>query len=229
MCQHLCKCGLQWSHQEFGEVITPSVTKYNPCPFPLVYDCTGQVLYDVSTGKGEHMHTAMCPHCYESESRKRRNGRGEVLSPREAIKQMDNNTRRGALTPQEIGSTQLEVETIFNMFVRDMNDEQLENHYTELLKREARARIYSLHFRRLKIDYDIEQMSKCSDTDRADFERLKSERHVSKSATRDAATTHAAKQNKKQKGMTFFVKSIMSANPKMTHEEALERAHKLYA
>ena len=219
MCQHLCKCGASWSHQEFGNVISESITRFDPCPFPELYDSRGQSV---------HLYTLACPTCYVQESRKRTNGHDKLLSPKGVISQMDEQSKRGQLTAQAIIAIQLEEEAIFNLLVKDLDDEQMELHYTHLLEMRQEYQARALHYRQLKQDYDIEQMSKCSDADRAAFEELKAKK-VAERKEKAGPSIAAVRQSRQQKYITDWADKMQAGVPGLTREEALERATKMFS
>jgi hypothetical protein len=162
------------------------------------------------------------------ESRKRTNGHDKLLSPKGVISQMDEQSKRGQLTAQAIIAIQLEEEAIFNLLVKDLDDEQMELHYTHLLEMRQEYQARALHYRQLKQDYDIEQMSKCSDADRAAFEELKAKK-VAERKEKAGPSIAAVRQSRQQKYITDWADKMQAGVPGLTREEALERATKMFS
>ena len=222
MCQHLCKCGASWSHQEFGNVISESITRFDPCPYPQGHELFGP------KGESVYKFTLACPTCYVQESRKRTNGHGKLLSPKGIISQMDEMAKKGSLTAQVVIAIQLHEEAEFAMLVADMDDAALEQHHDDLLKKMEEYRVRTLRFNQLKRDYDIEQMSKCSDADRAAFEELKAKK-VAERKEKAGPSIAAVRQSRQQKYITDWANKMQAGVPGLTREEALERATKMFS
>jgi hypothetical protein len=248
MCQHTCKCGKVWSHQDFGYPITGDITSFAPCPFGL-----GQTLYGPN-GKLVYEHTEVCTHCY-AEAQHKMNVDALIstwaygiqrtnpqLSPEDALvraealaaskgytngkqKAMNKPTKPGTLDVRRIVEIQLEEEGIFKLLVAEMDDEKLEAHYHDLLEKMELFRVRALRYRQLKKDYDIEQLCKVSDADRAEFEEAKKRRDASKHTVNVAAV----RKDKTEKMVESFAKQIMASNPKLSLEKAIERAKSMFA
>lgn len=243
MCKHQCKCGVVWSHQDFP-IRGEEVPVFGDCPWPQLYGPNGKLLYS---------ETQACPSCYAEKSRwytkihqshlwdkdnerclrcgteenigKCYGKRVEKLSFKEMMQKVEETARTGKLSNERIAELQLDEEGIFNLLkVKDMPEQELEQHYNDLLEKMEAFRVRALRFRQLKTDYDIEEMSKVSDADRAEFEAAKQRR----AAARKQPDVAAIRRSKQEKMVESFARRILNSNPNMTHEEAVERATKMF-
>jgi hypothetical protein len=201
---------------------------WEPCPFPKLFITNN--IHD-HVGKPYLEETQVCPKCYEKQRRWTKKNGLERSSYKEMIQRMETDYNGGKLKLEEIAQLQLDEEGIFNVLkqkaVETMDDTELENHYYDILRKMEMFRVRALRYKQLKVDFDIEQMSKVSDEDRAAFEEAKRKRKAENRPT--PINVAAVRQSKEQKMIQSFAEKIMAGHPEMTREEALERATKMFA
>jgi len=220
-CKHLCECGKEWScREEFNS---------ETCTLSSLWIASGKAVHTVHKRfdfySGEK--TFSCPWCFEEKHRwysKEQNGRIHLrkLSFKAMIQKMEEDRNRGKLSGAEISEISAKEEAM----CKDMSLEELERHYQDVLEKLERWKVIALTVRKLKTEKEIEEQSKvfqCLSKEEFEESKRRSQYQAAKQAVA------AVRKSKAEKLIEDWAARIMKSNPKLSREEALERAKKMIA